>query len=101
MKKIKLFDRSEEIFNALPKEYSEIILNSIIAKSIQNGSLFSEVELFLNSEDFISFKKKFNCKKETKFTPKEIIERKEDQLINKRKTKNELKEEKASESFIL
>jgi len=36
MKRIKLFDRSEEIYNQLPKEYADIILNSIIAKSLQN-----------------------------------------------------------------
>ena len=101
MKRIKLFDRSEEIFNALPKEYSEIILNSIIAKSAQNGTLLSEVELFLNSEDFNNFKKKFTGKKEIKVTPKEVIQRKEEKYIDKRKTKNELKEEKASESFTL
>ena len=38
MIKIDLFDKSEEIYNSLPKRYADIILNSIIAQSLSKVS---------------------------------------------------------------
>jgi hypothetical protein len=102
MKKIKLFDRSEEIFNELPKDYAEIILNSIIARSVQNGNLFSEVELFLNSEEFLSFKNKFKKKIPTKISAVDIEKRNTSEIkVEKRITKKEKEIEDGAKAFTL
>lgn len=50
-KKMALFDRAEEIYDSLPKEYADVILNSIIAKSLSNGSFTKEASSFLRTED--------------------------------------------------
>jgi hypothetical protein len=50
MIKITLSDRTEEIYNSLPKKYAEIILNSILARSIENGLLIEEASIFLNNQ---------------------------------------------------
>ena len=39
--KFELFDRAEEIFEKLPKDYANIILNSVIAQSVSNGILLT------------------------------------------------------------
>ncbi len=62
MTKITLTDRSEEIFKLLPKNYAEIILNSIIAKSIDNGSLIEESKIFLNNNSIITLLENLDIK---------------------------------------
>jgi len=99
MKRIKLFDRSEEIFDKLPKQYAEIILNNIIAKSVSNGQLFEEVQLYLTSEQFNELKGFFKRKKEVPIKSSSIMERGEDSYVEKHKTKKEVKVEEAKEVF--
>lgn len=66
MIKIDLFDKSEEIYNSLPKRYADIILNSIIAQSLSNGNLIKEASIFLSSEDLEKLAEKLNFKIEMK-----------------------------------
>lgn len=80
MKKLELFDKSEEIYNKIPKKYVDIILNSIIAQSIYNGNLIKEASYFLNSEDIKNLSTELNIKIEIK---EKIYEE------NKYKTKKE------------
>ena len=64
--KLNLFGKSEEIYNALPKKYAEMILNSIIAQSLSNGSLIKEASIFLSSEDLKKISEKLSFKVEMK-----------------------------------
>ncbi len=64
--KIELFDKSEEIYKALPKKYAEIILNSIIAQSITNGSLIRESNNFISIEELQKIAEKLKFKVEVK-----------------------------------
>ena len=66
MIKLNLYDKSEEIYNSLPKKYAEIILNSIIAQSLNNGNLIKEASIFLSSEDLEKISEKLNFKIEMK-----------------------------------
>jgi hypothetical protein len=66
MKKLELFDKSEEIYNKIPKKYVDIILNSIIAQSVYNGNLIKEASYFLNSEDIKNLSNELNIKIEIK-----------------------------------
>jgi len=96
MKRLKLFERSEEIYNQLPKDYADIILNTILARSVENGNLLNEVKLYLTSADFEEFQKHFKgveMPKQKKHTEKVFI--------SKKKSKAEISEEEASKSFIL
>jgi len=99
MTKIKLFNRTEEIFTLLPKQYAEIILNAIIAKSAKNGELFKEVEMFLTTEEFIEFKKNFNNNKSEEITPKKVMSRGTETLVSETKTKREHQHEKDKSEF--
>jgi hypothetical protein len=53
MKKLHLYNRTEEIFNELPLKYREIIFNNILARSVSNGKLAEEAELYIPSEEFL------------------------------------------------
>jgi len=53
MKKLVLYKRSEEIFDKLPEKYREIIFNNILARSISNGKLAEEAELYIPSEELL------------------------------------------------
>lgn len=100
MRKIKLTDRSSEIFDLLPKEYAEIIINSVIAKSVSNGTLFEEVSLFLTSEKFSQFRQNFKDK--TSFSIKEVRDRaKEETFVEKKETKEEKREKAAGDVFTM
>lgn len=46
-----LTSRTEEIANKIPKKYKNIILNSIIAKSLENGIFIEEVSLYFSSDE--------------------------------------------------
>lgn len=80
MKKLALFDKSEEIYNKIPKKYVDIILNSIIAQSVYNGTLIKEASYFLNSEDIKNLSNELNIKIEIKEKPfeKKYRSKKED-----------------------
>ena len=49
--KLPLFNRSEEIYNELPKEYRDIIFNNLITKSILNKNFIDELSLYLNNDE--------------------------------------------------
>lgn len=49
-KKMILLDRAEEIYDALPKEFAHIIINSVIAKSLDTGLLLKEASPFMQKE---------------------------------------------------
>jgi len=50
-KKLILFDRTEEIYNELPKEYRDIIFNNLISKSIAENKFADELSLYINHEE--------------------------------------------------
>jgi len=50
-KKLILFDRTEEIYNELPKEYRDIIFNNLISKSIVENKFAEELSLYINHEE--------------------------------------------------
>ena len=51
MKKLVLNDRNQEISEKLPSKYVTQILNSVISRSLENGSLVKELSFLLNEED--------------------------------------------------
>ena len=74
--RLALYNRTEEIYEQLPKEYRDIIFNNILTKSLSNDTLLEEISLYLNQNETeeilkslqISFKKvnkKRVIKKET------------------------------------
>ena len=54
MKKLVLNDRNREISDKLPAKYAAQILNSIISRSLENGSLAKELSFLLNEDDLTS-----------------------------------------------
>jgi len=50
-KKMKLYDRASEIYDKLPKEFATPILNSIIARSLTNGTFVQEASMYFSSDD--------------------------------------------------
>ena len=48
MKKLVLNDRNQEISEKLPAKYATQILNSVISRSLENGSLIKELSFLLN-----------------------------------------------------
>ena len=61
--KFELFDRAEEIFEKLPKDYANIILNSVIAQSVSNGILLKEASYFMKSKDLEDLQEQLEIKK--------------------------------------
>jgi hypothetical protein len=51
MKKLVLNDRNQEISEKLPAKYATQILNSVISRSLENGSLIKELSFLLNERD--------------------------------------------------
>jgi len=51
MKVLQLSSKNIEISETLPKQYSKMILNSMIAKSLENGELIKELSLHLDSKE--------------------------------------------------
>lgn len=51
MKKLALNDRNQEISEMLPTKYATQILNSVISRSLENGSLIKELSFILNESD--------------------------------------------------
>ena len=51
MKKLVLNDRNQEISEKLPAKYVTQILNSVISRSLENGSLIKELSFLLNERD--------------------------------------------------
>lgn len=100
MKKLVLFDKSEEIFDKLPKKYAEIILNSLIAKSLENGSLLQEAKTFMNTEDLEKLFSSFNLKIKTeKIEIKESKNKTEDKLKKINFTKKQEEKEQDFTAF--
>lgn len=66
MIKLTLSDRAEEIFQLLPKAYAEIILNSIIARSLESGVLIDESKTFLNNQSIQELLDNIDPENETK-----------------------------------
>lgn len=81
--KFELFDRAEEIFEKLPKDYANIILNSVIAQSVSNGILLKEASYFMKSKDLEDLQEQLEIKKK-KITKEDI----EKVKITKTKTKD-------------
>lgn len=51
MKKLVLTDRNKEISEKLPPRYASQILNSVLSRSLENGSLAKELSFLLNEDD--------------------------------------------------
>jgi len=62
MKALTLSDRASFIADSLPRDYRKIILNSIIAKSVETGDLAEELFLYLSEEDVDSIMDKIQIK---------------------------------------
>ena len=69
--KFELFDRAEEIFEKLPKDYANIILNSVIAQSVSNGILLKEASYFMKSKDLEDLQEQLEIKKK-KITKEDV-----------------------------
>ncbi len=80
--KFELFDRAEEIFEKLPKDYANIILNSVIAQSVSNGILLKEASYFMKSKDLEDLQEQLEIKK--KKITKEDVEKVKIVKTNKR-----------------
>lgn len=48
---IKLNSKNEEIFSLIPKEYRNIVINSILTRSFENASLIKELNFYLSSNE--------------------------------------------------
>lgn len=48
---IKLNSKNEEIFSNIPREYRNIIINTILTRSFENGSALKELNFYLSSEE--------------------------------------------------
>lgn len=66
MNSLTLTDRSKELALMIPKRYRFSILNSILAKSIDNGSFIKELSLFLNEKELDEIVSKLNIRVEIK-----------------------------------
>lgn len=70
MKVLQLNGRNQDIAEQIPKKYRSSILNTLIAKSADNGILFKELALYLNEEELKvaseNLKIKIQHKKEVK-----------------------------------
>jgi len=62
MKNLLLTERSSFIAEKIPKQYRKIILNSIIAKSVENRLLGEELLLYLKEEDVLQIMDELNIK---------------------------------------
>ena len=82
--KFELFDRAEEIFEKLPKDYANIILNSVIAQTVSNGILLKEASYFMKSKDLEDLQEQLEIKKK-KITKEDV----EKVKIVKTKTKDD------------
>lgn len=69
MTHLPLFDKSHEIYKEIP-HYADIILNSIIAKSLYDGTLIKEASNFLSTEDLKKLAEKLDIKIEIIEKPK-------------------------------
>lgn len=101
MKKLNLFDKSEEIYNKIPKKYVDIILNSIIAQSVQNGTLIKEASNFLSSEDIKELSETFDIKISVRKKPeaKRVFKAKEEDVESVSFGKKETDKKKAMDNF--
>ena len=71
--KLNLFDRTEEIYNELPKEYRDIIFNNLISKSLLDNSFSQELSLYLGNEETEEILKKLKVSfKKTNYKKREI-----------------------------
>lgn len=74
MKNLVLNNRNKEVAEKIPKRYVNSILNSVIAKSVDNGILFKELALYLSEkelQDIIdNLKIKIKQEKEYVYKPK-------------------------------
>lgn len=72
MNNLILFDKSLEIYKSIP-QYADIIINSIIAKSLNDGTLIKEASNFLSTEDLKKLALKLDIKIEILEKPKNKI----------------------------
>lgn len=89
MKKLTLYSRTEEIYDALPLKYKEIIFNNILARSISNGKLAEEAELYIPTEEFIEIMDKLEVSvtKPKKRNPQKKYIKNKEEDIKKEKSK--------------
>ncbi len=104
MKKIPIFDRVSEVYELLPKRYRDLILNIILSKAIDNGTLLKEIKPLLKKSDFEILSKKIkslsdeNVSIEKKTTPKNIVKREKEPVLQE--VKDVKKEPKNVNDFI-
>jgi len=48
---LKLNKKNEEVFCMIPKEYRSVILNTILTKSFENGSLIKELNFYMSNSE--------------------------------------------------
>lgn len=83
-----LSGKNTEIASFIPKKYRSAIFNSIIAKSLTDGSLLKEVSLYLSTSELEDFIENTNISVQIKIkknTPKEYKPIISDKLKNKDK----------------
>jgi phage pi2 protein 07 len=96
MKRLNLSEKSEEILLSIPSKYAEVILNSVIAKSLENGVLIEELKIFLNKESISKIKKELDINVTKNIKNREIPETK---VKLRKETYKELKKDKEINVF--
>lgn len=71
MKTLSLTGRSTEIAEQIPRQYRKVILNSILAKSLSNGSLADELLLYLPENEVEEIMDSLKISKSYKVIPKQ------------------------------
>lgn len=92
MKALQLNDRNQELVTKIPKKYRSSILNTIIAKSVENGSFLKELSLFVGESELEDISSQLNITVE-----KKKIERKK---VYKPKITNKQKVSDSEKLFI-
>jgi len=62
LKVLQLNGRNQDLSDILPKKYRGIILNSILAKSVDSGILFKELSLYLHKSELEELALKLDIK---------------------------------------
>ncbi|MFL1707485.1 hypothetical protein ACHJH3_10910 [Campylobacter sp. MOP7] len=98
MKKLLLNDRNQEISELLPKQYSAIILNSIISRSLETGILQKECAYYLTQAQMEELMQKLGH--ELKIVKREIRDnRRSKPYKDKLKKKAEIAEQEGQQDF--
>jgi len=90
--------RTEEIANKIPKKYRNIILNSLIARSLENDIFIKEISIYFSMEEVEEIINELNIKFTMKKETKRVRTNKSKELLEIKK--QEEKEKENSDLFF-